>query len=70
MTLPLWHINAVVGWGRSSHCLRQVGPTRLGVSDTGACTLCRSLTTWLKTTGRKIGIKSVRCVFLSQVAKK
>lgn len=23
MTLPLWHIHAVIGWGRPSHCLRK-----------------------------------------------
>jgi IS5 family transposase len=22
MTLPLWHIDAVIGWGRPSHCLQ------------------------------------------------
>ncbi|MFL9941686.1 GGDEF domain-containing protein [Paraburkholderia graminis] len=24
MTLPLWHIDVVIGWGRPSHCLRTV----------------------------------------------
>jgi hypothetical protein len=24
MTLPLWHIDAVIGWGRPSHCLRSI----------------------------------------------
>jgi putative transposase len=25
MTLPLWHIDAAIGWGRPSHWLRQNG---------------------------------------------